>query len=590
VADLGTVDPNGTSATGGSARSQVDEIDDRRWRPRRVLAFAITALSYLIPFACATLVVQAVTRTFGRPRTVVPFVVWLAFLLLIATVTLRLVDRQARRLLPLATMLRLSLVFPDQAPSRFALALKRGTGRALQHAVAGTTAELEFGTPQETAEAVVALIGRVGRHDRLTLGHCERVRAYSDLIGQQLGLDPESASKLHWAALLHDVGKLDVDPAILNKKGRLTPEEWEHVRQHPACSDRWLVGLTPWLGEWALAASQHHERFDGHGYPSGLAGMEISLAGRIVAVADAFDVMTAARSYKKPFPAAQARVELTDNAGTQFDPHVVRAFLAISVGELRKVMGPVAWLAAVPELLRATVTGVIEPARTAVVAAGVAAAGLAPAITAPPRLASPAADVASDVANALATPSASADTNGSTAPGGKSRVMHSTPTAAVEPVAATVPSTSLPTAGSTSTTTPAVARPVTVTTTTTTVPVTVSPVTTPATTSTTIAPTTTTTAPHPPVAVDDTVTGVHVNTWVYIDVLKNDYDPDGNLAPSTLTVLDHTPGLTLDIMAENNQIRFRSPTSYTGKAWFRYRVCDTTYLCATAHVTLTIVS
>ena len=106
----------------------------------------------------------------------------------------------------------------------------------------------------------------------------------------------------------------------MNKKGRLTPEEWEHVRGHPAHSDRWIGGLTPWLGEWVLAASQHHERFDGQGYPYGIAGMDISLAGRIVSVADAFDVMTAARSYKKPFPAAQARVELTDNAGSQFDP------------------------------------------------------------------------------------------------------------------------------------------------------------------------------------------------------------------------------------------------------------------------------
>ena len=233
----------------------------------------------------------------------------------------------------------------------------------------------------------------------MTRGHCERVRAYSDLIGQQLGLDEESASKLHWAALLHDVGKLDVSPAVLNKKGRLTPEEWEHVRGHPAHSDRWIGGLTPWLGEWVLAASQHHERFDGQGYPYGIAGMDISLAGRIVSVADAFDVMTAARSYKKPFPAAQARVELTDNAGSQFDPQIVRAFLAISVGELRRVMGPIAWLAALPELVRASVTGALAPARTAVIAAGVAAASLVPAVSAPMHVViTPAANAASGAA------------------------------------------------------------------------------------------------------------------------------------------------------------------------------------------------
>ena len=355
--------------------------------------------------------VETVTKFTDRPRTFFPFVVWLLMLLVIATVVLRVVDRQARRLLPLATLLRLSLVFPDQAPSRFSLALKSGTGRALERAVADATAEQEFGTPQETAETVVALIGAVGRHDRMTRGHCERVRAYSDLIGQQLGLDEESASKLHWAALLHDVGKLDVSPAVLNKKGRLTPEEWEHVREHPAHSDRWIGGLTPWLGEWVLAASQHHERFDGQGYPYGIAGMDISLAGRIVSVADAFDVMTAARSYKKPFPAAQARVELTDNAGSQFDPQIVRAFLAISVGELRRVMGPVAWLAALPELVRASVSGALAPARTAVIAAGVAAASLVPAVSAPMHVViTPAANAASGAATTFAA--AEEGTNG----------------------------------------------------------------------------------------------------------------------------------------------------------------------------------
>src|SRR5262249_60887184 len=95
----------------------------------------------------------------------------------------------------------------------------------------------------------------------------------------------------------------------------------------------------PGLGECALAATDHHERYDGGGYPNGVAGEEISLAGRIVAVADAFDVMTSARSYKKPLPAEQARVELTDNAGTQFDPQVVRAFLQVSLDDLYRVMG-----------------------------------------------------------------------------------------------------------------------------------------------------------------------------------------------------------------------------------------------------------
>jgi hypothetical protein len=601
VAELGTVDNDGTSATGGSARSQADAIDARRWRPRRGLSFAISALTFLVPFACATLVVQFVTRMFGRPTTFLPFVVWLALLLVIATLTLRIVDRYARRLLPLATMLRLSLVFPDRAPSRFAIALKSGTGRALERAVEGTEAEAQFGTPQETAEAVVALIGRVGRHDRLTRGHCERVRAYADLIGQQLGLDADAAAKLHWAGLLHDVGKLDVDPAILNKKGRLTPEEWEHVKLHPARSDRWLGGLTPWLGEWALAASQHHERFDGHGYPYGLKGTKISLAGRIVAVADAFDVMTAARSYKKPFPAAQARVELTDNAGTQFDPTVVRAFLEISVGELKKVMGPVAWLAAVPELLRATVTGALEPARTAIVAASVAAAGLVPAIATPVRLVTPSSDVASGIANGLA------DSDGDGTPDANDVAPHSaeisTPIVPADPVtappdttttAAPAPTTAAP--RSVPPAPPATHPPAT------SPPATAPPATTPTTvkvTTTTAAPTTTTTVRHPPIANDDPGTGPAIRLtvgsggWTVVNVLKNDTDPDNNLKRSTLTVIGQSASnleTRVKQSGANYVVEVRANSLVIGSSWFDYRVCDTTNLCDTARASLVLIS
>ena len=411
MADKQPSESNLVAATGGSARSEVSGIDSRRWKPRRGLAFTVQAAVIVIPLAGATVAVELATHVVRRPATLGPFLLWLVALMALATLALRIVDRQVRRLLPLASILRMSLVFPDHAPSRFSIALKTGSGRALERAVANADAQQTFATPQETAEAVVALLGAVSRHDRLTRGHCERVRAYSDLIGQQLRLDPESAARLHWAALLHDVGKLDVPAEILNKKGKLTPEEWEQVRHHPAASDKWLVGLRPWLGDWSRAASEHHERFDGDGYPHGLAGEEISLAGRIVAVADAFDVMTAARSYKKPFPAAQARVELTDNAGTQFDPDIVRAFLAISLGDLRRVMGPIAWLATVPELVRLGVTGALVPARTAVTAAGLAAVSLVPVVVAPAHVAAP-----MDAAFASSAPSETGLTPSTTAP------------------------------------------------------------------------------------------------------------------------------------------------------------------------------
>ncbi len=484
---------------------------------------------------------------------------WLLALMALATLALRLIDRQIRRLLPLAGMLRLSLVFPDHAPSRFSIALKTGSGRALERAVANADAQHAFATPQETAEAVVALLGAVSRHDRLTRGHCERVRAYSDLIGQQLRLDPESAARLHWAALLHDVGKLEVPAEILNKKGKLTPEEWEQVRRHPGASDKWLVGLRPWLGDWSRAASEHHERFDGAGYPHGLAGEEISLAGRIVAVADAFDVMTAARSYKKPFPPAQARVELTDNAGTQFDPEIVRAFLAISLGDLRRVLGPIAWLATVPELVRLGVTGALVPARTAVTAASLAAVSLVPIVATPAHVAAPldAAFAASTQAGAGAGPTTTTTTphrrSGGSDLGGESTAEAREASIASAPAAVAAPTT---------TTAPGV--------TTTTLPrgVAVAPATPTggggtgnsgpggggggsnsgpgggggsnsgpgggSTTTTTRPPasTTTTTQPaHAPVANNDNPLAVLVNTHVQINVLGNDTDVDGNLDP-----------------------------------------------------------
>jgi hypothetical protein len=606
VADSKPVDTSRSAAAGGSARSEASAIHSRRWKPRRTLAFGIHAAVILVPLAGATVAVEIATHFVRRPATLGPFVVWLLALMALATLALRLVDRQIRRLLPLATMLRLSLVFPDHAPSRFSIALKTGSGRALERAVGNADAQHAFATPQETAEAVVSLLGTVSRHDRLTRGHCERVRAYSDLIGQQLRLDPESAARLHWAALLHDVGKLDVPAEILNKKGKLTPEEWEQVRRHPGASDKWLVGLRPWLGDWSRAASEHHERFDGAGYPHGLAGEEISLAGRIVAVADAFDVMTAARSYKKPFPAAQARVELTDNAGTQFDPEIVRAFLAISLGDLRRVLGPIAWLATVPELVRLGVTGALVPARTAVTAASLAAVSLVPIVVTPAHVAAPL-----DAAFAASAPTGTGAGPTTTTPqhrSGGSNVgaeSHAQAREATTSGPAAVPTTSTAPRETTTTVPLDTAVP----------PTTpsgrggsgsnsgpgggggsTSTTTRPASTTTTTKPpasTTTTTQPaHAPVANNDNPAAIVVNTHVQINVLGNDTDVDGNLDPSTVKIVSLSAAAKLQqiTVTPAGKIDFFPTQLYVGPTSLVYEVCDTTHLCSTAKLTLTIVA
>ena len=225
-------------------------------------------------------------------------------------------------------------------------------------------------TPQEAAEKLLELVAALSVHDRLTRGHCERVRAYTDVITKELKLDPDDAAKMHWAAMIHDIGKLEIPAEILSKPVRLTDEEFEIIKTHPQVGARIAAPLAGWLGEWFHAIDQHHERWDGGGYPYGLAGTDIALAGRIAAVADVYDVITAARSYKKPQPAAEARTELARCAGSQFDPEVVRAFLGVSLGRLRLMMGPLAWLSDLPVIGRVPIAPAAGAAVSAVAAAG----------------------------------------------------------------------------------------------------------------------------------------------------------------------------------------------------------------------------
>ncbi|HUV10718.1 MAG TPA: HD domain-containing phosphohydrolase [Acidimicrobiia bacterium] len=187
-------------------------------------------------------------------------------------------------------------------------------------------------------------------HDRRTRGHSERVRALTDLVAEELRLPPEDAGRLRWGAFLHDIGKLSVPAPVLNKAGKLDAREWHVVQRHPLEGERFAVTLQSWLGEWLHAIGQHHERFDGTGYPDGLRGDEITLAGRIVAVADAYETMTAVRSYNRPKSPVEARRELRSCAGSHFDPVVVRGFMNVSIGKLRWTAGLAAWLAQIPFL------------------------------------------------------------------------------------------------------------------------------------------------------------------------------------------------------------------------------------------------
>jgi HD domain len=310
-------------------------------RPRT--GFLVSVLSFVIPIVLSIASVFGAALLLPHPDSNLWKVLWWISILVIAWIAAIIGERIARPLLPLASLLKMSLLFPDRAPSRFAVAWRSGSTRQLDRYVHGLD-HSQHREPVKVAAEILAMVTALSSHDRRTRGHSERVRAYTDLLADELRLPQPDRDRLRWSALLHDVGKISVDVDILNKAGAPTAAEWEILHQHPVEGKRMIEPLSEWLGEWGLAVEQHHENFDGTGYPYGLSGDQISLGARIVAVADAFEVMTAIRSYKSAMSPREARKELTRCAGTQFDPVIVRAFLDISVGRQRLVVGPLAWL------------------------------------------------------------------------------------------------------------------------------------------------------------------------------------------------------------------------------------------------------
>jgi PAS domain S-box-containing protein len=196
----------------------------------------------------------------------------------------------------------------------------------LEARVAERTRELEAAR----AETLQRLALAAEYRDDDTSQHTERVGDMSARVAERLGLDAGQQALLREAAPLHDVGKLAIPDTILLKPGRLTQEEYEAMKTHAMLGARLLSGSSsPVLQMAAVIAASHHERWDGTGYPAGLAGEAIPLVGRIVAVADVFDALTHERPYKSLWPVEQAIAEIRSAAGTQFDPRVVDAFLEI---------------------------------------------------------------------------------------------------------------------------------------------------------------------------------------------------------------------------------------------------------------------
>ena len=336
-----------------------DPKGPNRWSGRPLLSRMLRVAIIALPIAVSFITAWLLTSLTPVPTTIAGAAVRWVLIAAASTVVLVTVQRLTRRLAPLATLLALSLTFPDRAPQRFRVALRSGSARQLRERIAQARSGEIGGTPAEAAEGVLELVAAVRVHDRSTRGHSERVRAFARTLGEELGLGDVELDHLQWAALLHDVGKLLVPDWILNKRGALNAEESEEVSHH-AEHGRIMVGaLIPWLGDSLRAVWEHHERWDGGGYPAGLAGLEIALAARVVSVADSFEVMTSARSYNNPVSAAMARAELARCAGGQFDPVVVRAFLNISIGRLRLAMGPISWIAQIPLFPRSVLSSAV---------------------------------------------------------------------------------------------------------------------------------------------------------------------------------------------------------------------------------------
>ena len=193
--------------------------------------------------------------------------------------------------------------------------------------------KLETTVVNRTASLLTGLNAALDLRDTETQGHSRRVALYSRRLAEELGVSGPEAIDIQRGALLHDIGKIGVSDTILLKPGKLTEAEWVEMRKHAEFGFKILENI-PFLGNARQVVRQHHERFDGKGYPQGLKGKEIILGARIFAIIDTYDAMTSDRPYRKGLPHDVAIDEIKKNSGTQFDPDVVVAWNRIPSEDL----------------------------------------------------------------------------------------------------------------------------------------------------------------------------------------------------------------------------------------------------------------
>jgi len=176
------------------------------------------------------------------------------------------------------------------------------------------------------ASTVKALLAAIDAKDHYTRGHSERVSRFSAFLAEKIGFPGEKILALEQAALIHDIGKIGIEGAILRKQGGLKPSEFEEIKKHPAIGSR-IIASIDFLQEMMPVILSHHERFDGTGFPEGLKGTSIPLCARIVAIADAVDAMLCDRPYRSALALDHVRGELSSMSGRQFDPDIVSVVL-----------------------------------------------------------------------------------------------------------------------------------------------------------------------------------------------------------------------------------------------------------------------
>ena len=194
--------------------------------------------------------------------------------------------------------------------------------KSLQQEVDRKTAELRESNRKVTnvlSQMIMALGSAIDAKDAYTNGHSERVARYSGELARRMGKSTQEINDIYYIGLLHDIGKIGIPDYIINKAGKLTEEEYELIKNHPNIGADILSSITEMPGI-SFGAHWHHERFDGKGYPDGLAGEDIPEVARIICVADAYDTMTSKRVYRDVLPQKIARDEILKGRGTQFDP------------------------------------------------------------------------------------------------------------------------------------------------------------------------------------------------------------------------------------------------------------------------------